>query len=104
MTQEVLAMFTHHLVSDAVHMLDATGNGDVRIDEMLEVGLFATVEPKAHRADFDQLVNNWLEAGGFGVERHKGDIGETWLGVVHRPSRPFPGELLTWKTAVSIDR
>jgi hypothetical protein len=104
MTQEVLAMFAHHLVGDAVHLLDVRGNGDVRIDELLEGGQLAAIEAKAHRTDFDQLLKNWLEAGGVGVERHKGDIGETWLGMIHEPSRPFPGEFLTRKTAVSIDR
>jgi hypothetical protein len=49
-------------------------------------------------------ISYWEQAGGLGVEGQRGDIGETWLGVIHEPSRPFAGEPLTWKTDVTVDR
>jgi hypothetical protein len=39
-------------------------------------------------------MNNGMEAGGFSVERHKREIGETWLGVIYEPSLPLLGEPL----------
>ena len=73
-----------------MHLLNFWRNGDLRIDKMLEVGQFATVQSKAHGPYFDQPMHNREETSGLSIEGHKSDIGETWLGVVHRPSRPFP--------------
>jgi hypothetical protein len=46
------------------------------------------VEAKSHRANFDQPVNNWLEACGFGVEGEKGEVGERAVVLCHGFSRP----------------
>jgi hypothetical protein len=93
-----------HVVGDAVHALDVPGNGYVRIYELFEGGQLPAVRPEAYGSYLDQPVHNREETSGFGIEGHKSDIGETWLGVIHLSSRPFSGELLTWKTAVSVDR
>jgi hypothetical protein len=71
------------------------GHGAVRIDERLKGGQRAAVEAKAYRTDFDQPVHHGVEAGGLGVKDHIRHIGETWLGLIHRPSRSFLGEPLT---------
>ena len=93
-----------HAVGDTMHLLDLGGNEYVRIDELFESGQLTAVQSKAHGPYFDQPMHNREETSGLSIEGHNSDIRETWLGVIHRPSRPFPGELLTWKTAVSIDR
>jgi hypothetical protein len=93
-----------HVVSDAVHLLDVPGNGYVRIYELFEGGQLAAVEAKAYSSYLDEAVHNREETSRLSIEGHKSDIGETWLGVIHLSSRPFSGELLTWKTAVSVDR
>jgi hypothetical protein len=67
----------------------------MRIDELLEGGLFATVQSKAYRTDFDQPVHDREEAGGLSVKGEKGEVGETWPGIIHEPSPPFPREPLT---------
>ena len=85
---------SHQSISDAVHSLDVRGNGYVRTDELLEGGELPAVQSNAHSPYFDQSMHNRKEAVGFGVESQKGDIGETWLCVMHEPSRPFPGEPL----------
>jgi hypothetical protein len=95
---------SNHFVGDAVHALNFWRNGYLRIDELFESGELTAVQSKAHGPYFDQPMHNREETSGLSIEGHNSDIRETWLGVVHRPSRPFPGELLTWKTAVSIDR
>jgi hypothetical protein len=93
---------SHHRIGDAVYLLDVRGNRYMRIDDLLEGGELKAVEAKAYGANVDQSVNNWLEAGGFAVERQKGDVGETWLGMSHEPSRPFPGAPLPWKTGTAV--
>ena len=64
-------------VGDAMHLLDVRGDGDVRIDELLEGGQFATVQSKAYSSYFDQSLHDREQACGFGVEGHNSDIGET---------------------------
>src|SRR5919108_4777782 len=95
---------SHHRIGDAVNLLDVPGNGYLRVDELLEGGEFPAVQPKADSADFDQLVHDGKEAGGFGFEGQKGDLSEPLMDVMHEPSRLFPGEPLTWETAVTVHR
>ena len=85
-----------HSVSDAVHPLDVRGNGYVRIDELFESGQLTAVQSKAHGPYFDQPMHNREETSGLSIESHKGDIGETWLSMIHEPSRPFPGDAFTY--------
>jgi hypothetical protein len=71
-----------------VNALNFWRTGYVRIDQLLKSRSLVAIEAKAHRSYLGQPMNNWLEAGGFGVERHKGDIGEPWLGVMHDSPHP----------------
>jgi hypothetical protein len=66
-----------HAVGDAMHPLNVLRNGNLWIDKTLEGGQLAAVEAKAHNSDFDQPVQNGEQAGGFGIEGQKGDLGET---------------------------
>jgi hypothetical protein len=75
-----------HRIGDTVYSLDSLRNGDFGIDQCLEGGQFSTVEAKAYGSYFDQPVHDREKASGFSVEGEKGDIGETWLGVIHEPS------------------
>jgi hypothetical protein len=75
-----------------VNLLDVRGNGYLRIDQLLKSSSLMAVEAKADCADFEQLVHHREQAGGFGVEGQKDDVGETWLAVIHKPPRPFPGD------------
>ena len=69
-----------------MHLLNVRGHGYVRIDQLLTRRSLMAVQSKAHRANFDQPVHNGLEARGFGVEGHKGDIREMEMGVMHELS------------------
>jgi hypothetical protein len=64
-----------HRISDAMNALNVWRNGYVRIDQLLKRRSLMAVEAKADRANLDQPVHNREQAGGFGVERHKGDVG-----------------------------
>ena len=93
-----------HTAGDAVSPLNISANGYFGIDGRLKGGQFAAIQPNAHAGHFIQSVHNGVEASGFSIEGHKGDIREPWLGVIHRLSRPLPGEPLTRKTAVTVDK
>jgi hypothetical protein len=82
---------SYHVVGNAVNLLDVLGNGYLRIYELLEGGELPAVQTKAYRSYFDQTVHDGDQPSGFGIEGQKGDLGEPWLGVIHEPSRSFPG-------------
>jgi hypothetical protein len=86
-----------------MHVLNVFRNGNLGIDKRLKGGKLLAIQSKADSADFNQSVHDREKPRGFGVEGDKAHIGETWLGVIHKPSRSFPGEIPTRKTAVTVD-
>src|SRR5882724_1642860 len=78
---------SHHLVGDAVNLLDISGNRNLGIDEGLKGGQLATVQSKAYGADFDQPVHDREEGCGLSVEGEKGEVGQKRLRISYGPRR-----------------